>query len=96
MRYSVITMLAVAIAVPAAAQERTAYRTIIAGDYADAARTIEAQRKANPNQPELMLNLAAAYARMGRTGEASALYTSVLNERAGADGHALRRGSVVA
>ncbi|GAA0660768.1 Flp pilus assembly protein TadD [Sphingomonas insulae] len=79
MRLIVATMLAGAcLTTPALAQDRTGYQAIAAGDYVQAAKRIEAERRIFPDRPELMLNLAAAYARTGRTGEARALYSDVL------------------
>jgi thioredoxin-like negative regulator of GroEL len=62
----------------AAASERTEYRTIAAGNFAEAAQRLEAERRIHPQRPELMLNLAAAYSRMGRVADARALYQEVL------------------
>jgi Flp pilus assembly protein TadD len=68
----------------AVAQERTGYQAIAAGDLSAAEATIERERAIFPQRPELMLNLAAVYARTGRTAEARALYTDVL-QREGVD-----------
>lgn len=79
MRLIVATMLAGAcLTTPALAQDRTGYQAISAGNYAEATKQIEAERRIFPERPELMLNLAVAYARTGRTGEARALYSDVL------------------
>lgn len=58
--------------------DRTAYRAIAAGDFAAAVQTLEAERRIHPQRPELMLNLAAAYRRTGRTADARSLYQEVL------------------
>ncbi len=79
MRVIVATMLAGAcLTTPALAQDRTGYQAIAAGDFTTAVKRIEAERRIFPDRPELMLNLAAAYARTGRTTEARALYSDVL------------------
>lgn len=67
------------VASPSTAADRAGYRAIAAGDFATAARQIEAERRIFPQRPELMLNLAVAYARMGRSAEASTLYRQVLD-----------------
>jgi Flp pilus assembly protein TadD len=68
----------------AVAQERTGYQAIAAGDLATAEATIARERAIFPQRPELMLNLAAIYARTGRVAEARALYADVL-QRDGVD-----------
>lgn len=62
----------------ATAADRTGYRAIAAGDFGRAVQRLEAERRIHPQRPELMLNLAAAYRRTGRTAEARALYADVL------------------
>lgn len=62
----------------ASAQERTGYHAIAAGDLAGAEATLDRERAIFPQRPELMLNLAAVYARTGRASEARALYADVL------------------
>lgn len=78
MRAIAIAMLAGAGLITPAAAQRTGYQAIVAGDFATATRQIEAERRIFPQRPELMLNLAVAYARMGRTADARALYADVL------------------
>lgn len=80
MRLIVATMLAGAcLTTPAVAQQdRTGYQAIAAGNYSEATRRIEAERRIFPDRPELMLNLALAYARTGKANEARALYSNVL------------------
>ena len=73
---------AVMVAVPAAAQERTGYTAITAGDLASAEATLERERAIFPQRPELMLNLAAVYARTDRAAQARALYSDVLQSEA--------------
>lgn len=66
------------VAAPAVAKDRTGYRAIAAGDLARAQATLAQERAIFPDRPELMLNQAAVFARMGRTAEARALYDTVL------------------
>ncbi len=63
---------------PASAKDRVGYQAIAAGSLTQAERTIEAERTIFPERPELMLNLAAIYARTGRDAQARALYGDVL------------------
>lgn len=77
-RMMTILACSAALATPALAQDRTGYQAIAAGDYASAAKQIEAERRIFPDRPELMLNLAALYGRAGRTVEARALYGAVM------------------
>jgi Flp pilus assembly protein TadD len=67
-----------ALAGSAAARDRTGYQAIAAGDLASAERNLIAERRIFPQRPELMLNLAAVYARTGRVAEARALYDAAL------------------
>nr|AGU11796.1 hypothetical protein [uncultured organism] len=82
MRFVALALVSlVAAATPAVAQDdRVATIQISQGAYQDAeARLVEALR-AEPNQPELMINLAAVYARTGREDAARSLYTRVLSQ----------------
>ena len=74
-----VAMIAMLVATPALARDRTGYQAIAAGDLASAERTINAERRIFPQRPELMLNLAVVYERTGRVPEARALYRDVLN-----------------
>lgn len=69
---------AMIVAAPAVAKDRVGYQAIAAGSLAQAEQTIDAERAIFPERPELMLNLAAIYARTGRSGQARALYGEVL------------------
>ncbi|WP_299648719.1 tetratricopeptide repeat protein [Sphingomonas bacterium] len=62
----------------AVATDRNGYRAIAAGDFRTAVQRLEAERRIHPQRPELMLNLAAAYRRTGRSADARALYHLVL------------------
>ncbi|MCP3732261.1 tetratricopeptide repeat protein [Sphingomonas sp. MG17] len=68
--------------IPAAQAERVegpyAHATIQRGDYAAAERKLLAEARVFPNKPEILLNLAAIYAKTGRVSEARALYNRVL------------------
>lgn len=55
-----------------------AHVTIQRGDYAAAERKLLAEARVFPNKPEVLLNLAAIYAKTGRPSEARALYNRVL------------------
>ncbi|WP_022687681.1 tetratricopeptide repeat protein [Sphingomonas phyllosphaerae] len=70
--------IATMVAVPAFAKDRVGYQAIAAGSMVDAERTLQAERAIFPERPELMLNLAAVYARTGRDAQARALYGEVL------------------
>ena len=67
-------------AVPALAgnTDRMGYQAIAAGNLAAAERTITAERRIFPHQPELALNLATVYGRTGRADAARNLYREVL------------------
>ncbi|VXC44749.1 tetratricopeptide repeat protein [Sphingomonas sp. 8AM] len=64
---------------PAIAKDRVGYQAIAAGSLGKAEQTIAAERAIFPDRPELMLNLAAVYARTGRETQARALYGDVLD-----------------
>ena len=55
-----------AMAVPATAQVRTGFTAISTGSLAEAERVLTRERAMFPQRPELMLNLAAVYARTDR------------------------------
>lgn len=62
----------------AQARDRTGYTAISAGDLKAAEATLDAERAIFPNRPEVLLNLAAIYARTARASEARAAYARVL------------------
>ena len=84
--FSVLLVAAAGMAAPAMAQDswpqRTGFQEIAAGNFTAAERTLLEERRTNPNSPELMLNLAAVYAKTGRAADARALYDAVLQEKA--------------
>lgn len=75
-------MAIMAAAAPVHANDRTAFQVIAAKDYARAERMLIAERRASPERPELLLNLAAIYRQTGRAAEARALYAEVLDRPA--------------
>jgi thioredoxin-like negative regulator of GroEL len=65
----------------APAQTRTdpmAAQAIARGDFTAAEHRLAAERRIYRDRPEILLNLAAVYARTGRASEAQALYQKVL------------------
>jgi Flp pilus assembly protein TadD len=66
--------------VPALAQtgDTNAYGAITSGDYARAEAKLNADLRVHPGRPELLLNLAAVYARTDRVDAARQLYRQVL------------------
>ncbi|WP_288457002.1 tetratricopeptide repeat protein [uncultured Sphingomonas sp.] len=81
-----IVMIAAAsaavLATPAMAKDRTGYQAISAGSLSQAEATLNRERAIFPSRPELMLNLAAVYARTGRIDQARALYGQVMEREA--------------
>ncbi|PAX06792.1 hypothetical protein CKY28_15640 [Sphingomonas lenta] len=75
-------MAVLASAAPVHANDRTMYQLIALGDYARAERMLLAEQKRTPERPELLLNLAAVYAKTNRVAEARALYAEVLDRPA--------------
>lgn len=70
------------LALPAAAQEQAlATSQIVSGNYADAEKALGAQLREYPNRPEILLNLAAVYAKTGRAAQARTLYRKVLSQK---------------
>ena len=53
-------------------------RFALSTPFTAAAKRIEAERRIFPERPELMLNLAVAYAQTGRIADARTLYSEVL------------------
>lgn len=73
------TAAGMALAGPAHAQDaRVASTHIFSGAYDKAEAKLSAALQANPDRPELLLNLAAVYSQTGRAAEARALYARVL------------------
>ncbi len=86
-------VVACAAAMPAMAKDRSGYTSIAAGSLSEAETTLNAERAIFPERPELMLNLAAIYARTDRAAQARSLYDGVLARDAVA--LELSNGSVV-
>jgi Tfp pilus assembly protein PilF len=77
-----VAPLLFAAAGPADAQEDGVARTkIAAGDFGQAEAKLLHELRIYPNRPELLLNLAAVYAKTGRAPQARALYMRVLSQR---------------
>lgn len=74
MRVMLMLGVAISLATPALARDRTGYQAIAAGNYQAAEKTLLAERRIFPSRPELMINLATVYARTGRVSEAASLY----------------------
>ncbi|MES2337481.1 MAG: tetratricopeptide repeat protein [Pseudomonadota bacterium] len=76
------TAAAVLLASPALAQDgaiRTAHAAIASGDFIRAEQVLTAEQRVFPDSPEVLINLAAVYARTGRVAQAAALYRHVLS-----------------
>ena len=80
MRMFAVLVLGLAVATPSMAAERTGFQAIAAGNYAMAERQIAAGLRADPDRPELMLNMAAVYVQTGRIAQARSMYAAVLGE----------------
>lgn len=85
-KVTAVTLVATLAAAPIAAPAQTrtdpiAGGAIARGDLATAERRLLAERRIFPDRPEILLNLAAVYARTGRGPEARALYEAVLAEQ---------------
>lgn len=83
MRIMIATALLAAgvVAMPASAKDRTGYHAIAAGNLFQAQATLAQERAIYPDRPELMLNQAAVFARVGRIAEARALYGDVMSRQ---------------
>lgn len=78
MRASSVLIIAAVVATPALAKDRSGYTAIAAGNLSQAEATLSAERAIFPRRPEVLLNLAAVYARTDRAAQARALYDDVL------------------
>jgi Flp pilus assembly protein TadD len=79
MRTILVAVSALAIAAPALADENTGYRSIAAGNLKEAETRLMAALRADPGRPEVLLNLAAVYAKTDRPAAARDLYRRVLS-----------------
>lgn len=76
-----LPMIAVATCPSAQARENGAATTLITqGAYGEAEAQLMRELRIYPERPELLLNLAAVYARTGRVDDARSLYTRVLSQ----------------
>jgi thioredoxin-like negative regulator of GroEL len=74
-----LATLPLAFALPVQAQDTSASAELIsAGAYSKAETRLQSQLRANPESPEVMINLAALYAKTGRISEARVLYRQIL------------------
>ena len=72
-------------AMPASAQNgavRASHDAFAKGDLAAAERVLIGEQRVFPNSPEVLVNLAAVYARTGRAEQAATLYRQVLAQDA--------------
>lgn len=60
---------------------RLSQAAISAGDLGSAEARLTAERRIFPSKPEVLLNLAAVYARTGRAGQAVTLYRDILSRQ---------------
>lgn len=60
-------------------QHEVAYEQIATGKIDEAIRAIEAQLATNPDDPALLINLGAAYARKGDTARATKAFHDAIN-----------------
>lgn len=71
-------LVAAAIASPGLAAQEYGYQQIAEGKLLLAENQLEAARVAEPNEPSVMINLAAIYTRTGRADRAQSMYAQVL------------------
>ena len=64
---------------PTTETREVAYEEITAGRADDAIRAIEARLAADPDDPALLINLGAAYARKGDTARAAAAFQAAID-----------------
>lgn len=87
MRIGTATLLGSALAVMGIASSANAqdaqyaHAAITAGNFSSAERTLEREARAGNREPEVLLNLAAVYAKTQRPAEARDLYLRVLNAK---------------
>ena len=81
-RLAGVAALAIVASTSAAAAQssavRSAHAAIVDNDLTRAERLLTAEQRVFPHHPEVLINLAAVYARTGRVQQASALYRQVL------------------
>jgi Flp pilus assembly protein TadD len=103
MKKVLLTALALATAYPGIAADFTGDHNgaaqIAAGDYVAAERVLVRSLRVDANDPELLLNLAAVYAKTERQGGARTLYARVLagpDERLAIGGGSVARAHALA
>ena len=62
-------------------QREVAYEELIGGDAERALAALEAQLLQDPEDPALLINLAAAYAQLGREERAAAAYQAAIDSQ---------------
>ena len=78
---AVLPLIAAPAAMPARAQENNVAGALITqGSYAEAEARLLRELRIYSDRPELLLNLAAVYARTGRADGARSLYARVLSQ----------------
>jgi thioredoxin-like negative regulator of GroEL len=76
-----LPLIAAAVCPSAQARENGAATTLITqGAYGEAEARLMRELRIHPGRPELLLNLAAVYARTGRVDAARSLYVRVLSQ----------------
>ena len=62
-------------------QRQVAYEALADGDSAGALADLEGRRMQEPEDPALLINLGAAYARLGRMERAAATYEAAIDSK---------------
>jgi Flp pilus assembly protein TadD len=62
-------------------QKQVAYEALAEGNVDGALEHLEARRIEDPQDPALLINLGASYARLGRDGEAAAAYQAAMDSQ---------------
>lgn len=78
MRFLAVAAMPLLLAAFPATARDVAVSEIARGEYAAAEAKLDAELRIHPKRPELLLNLAAVYARTGRQAQARSLYRQVL------------------
>jgi tetratricopeptide (TPR) repeat protein len=75
-----LPLMAAAVCPSAQARENAATTLITQGAYGEAEARLMRELRIHPDRPELLLNLAAVYARTGRVDAGRSLYERVLSQ----------------
>ena len=62
-------------------QKQVAYEALVEGDAERAMVHLEERRLEEPEDPALLINLGASYARLGRPGQAAAAYRAAIDSQ---------------